>query len=66
MVQKPCLDGFSEKRNRIGIFFFFHFLTVTGIERIKVNIVGPDLSKVSETWSKNIDNLICTFFSFHT
>lgn len=49
MVQKPCLDGFSEKRNRIGVFFYF--LTVTGIEHTKVNIVGPDLSKVSETWS---------------
>lgn len=49
-------------KREIGLGFVFYFLTVTGIEHIKVNIVGPDLSKVSETWSKNVDNLICTFF----
>lgn len=32
MVQKPCLDGFTEKRNRIGVFF--NFLTVTGVSHI--------------------------------
>lgn len=50
MVQKPCLDGFSEKRNRIGYFLFSH--CYRDKRYIKMIIVGPDLSKVSETWRK--------------
>lgn len=29
---------------------------------IKMNMVGPDVSKVSETRSKNVDYPTCTFF----
>lgn len=61
MVQKPCLDGFSEKRNRIGSFLLLFSHCYRDRTYIKVNIVGPDLSKVSEIWRKNVDNPMCIF-----